>query len=38
MNSRLRWLLFTWAVFSGPVAVAESLTVVGFNVESAAPI
>jgi hypothetical protein len=38
MNSRLCWLLFTWAVFSGPVAVAESLTVVGFNVESAAPI
>jgi hypothetical protein len=34
MYHRLRWLLFTWAVFSGPVAVAEFLTVVGFNVES----
>jgi hypothetical protein len=34
MNSRLRWFLLALAVFSGPVAVAESLTVVGFNVES----
>jgi hypothetical protein len=34
MHHRLHWLLFSLAVFSGPVAVAESLTVVGFNVES----
>jgi hypothetical protein len=34
MYHRLRWFLLALAVFSGPVAVAKSLTVVGFNVES----